>query len=517
MDFRNGQLSRREDVLETILELDTQALEDLVFPKISYLSEMSLSESRTKVIYIHEQAVQNKKAVDVFLSKDDKGSPIAQFQPRNDLPTDSIEDIRDIIRLIYHRNWTGKMLSDLLQPLRIDQDETVFYSELAKVLCKATQSRYVVIRQFEDGGNSKLRCLSIYDRENLLSIDAAEYNIDKNSIFSDLYLIDTETKPPVPLRALYRGDSPHLFDGMPDPAFRSVEFVIVAPLTIGLKLTGFINIGYETSHLLDRMMSLTISTIVNHASAALENFQRTRELEAVRNTATAQFFEAFHTELLQGFRHTAQNAMAEAGNAISVIDEQIEKHGLQKYVSVEKLESKLHEVQTALTNMQSIKSFSTAKTKEDIVQIAKSAVAIMSEQAQSKGVDIRTNFPSRVEAIVNGPAIRDALANMILNSIQAFEQVRTPNANRRITIGISTEMNNVVIRIADEGPGVLLRGGISSTADIWLPGKSSKGGSGYGLPMVREVFQRLHDGSVNLRPSTRGAVFEIRFNTGLTT
>jgi C4-dicarboxylate-specific signal transduction histidine kinase len=102
---------------------------------------------------------------------------------------------------------------------------------------------------------------------------------------------------------------------------------------------------------------------------------------------------------------------------------------------------------------------------------------------------------------------------MILNSIQALQEVSRREKQISFNANRSSD-REIVIDISDNGPGIRVGvGNIQTYEDIWLPGKTSKKrGTGYGLPMVREVFQRLHDGSIDLRPSSQGTTFRIRLH-----
>jgi signal transduction histidine kinase len=105
--------------------------------------------------------------------------------------------------------------------------------------------------------------------------------------------------------------------------------------------------------------------------------------------------------------------------------------------------------------------------------------------------------------------IKQALLNLVLNATQAIEECGKP-APGRITVNTCREGNHIVIRIADNGPGIpaAIRNKIFNlfytTRDI---GK----GTGLGLAMVHDVIVTKHFGIIEVGGNeSEGAVFTIR-------
>jgi signal transduction histidine kinase len=67
--------------------------------------------------------------------------------------------------------------------------------------------------------------------------------------------------------------------------------------------------------------------------------------------------------------------------------------------------------------------------------------------------------------------------------------------------------------LSDNGPGIKIgKGEILELDDIWQVGKTSRrqeGGTGYGLPAVREIIQGLHRGDIRLTNAVGGVSFRI--------
>lgn len=96
-------------------------------------------------------------------------------------------------------------------------------------------------------------------------------------------------------------------------------------------------------------------------------------------------------------------------------------------------------------------------------------------------------------------ALESIIANLLSNAVTAFEASKI--SNRRISISTTTNDGSLVLRVADNGPGV---SGIS-LKDIWLPGQTTKqGGTGLGLTIIRDITNDM-GGRVTARsPGTLG-------------
>ncbi len=263
-------------------------------------------------------------------------------------------------------------------------------------------------------------------------------------------------------------------------------------------------------------MSSTFATIFNHMSIAIENFQKLSEISDLRKIQLRDYIEKFHLDLLQGFRHVGHNALFAADGARERMMRFYSYKGDAKLDPAAVLESSHQEIELAFENMASLRAFSEKKTA-DLIQLFYGAKALLDRQLSEANVDVRVNvLGGGGSMIVNGDAIRSAFANLLLNSIQAFSGSNTRRMDRKVTVNFRKDRGMITIDLVDDGPGVKVPAGdIRQINDIWVPGKTSrKQGTGYGLPMVREVFQHLHNGSIDLRNSTRGAHFRIVMSDG---
>jgi signal transduction histidine kinase len=107
--------------------------------------------------------------------------------------------------------------------------------------------------------------------------------------------------------------------------------------------------------------------------------------------------------------------------------------------------------------------------------------------------------------LVDGDALAQIIANLLSN-VEKYAPIGSVNISSRF------ERDELVITVADEGPGIP-----ASAADrVFLPFERLNShltegvtGTGLGLAIARELAHRM-GGALELVPSTRGAMFELR-------
>ncbi|MDB4943356.1 MAG: sensor hybrid histidine kinase [Labilithrix sp.] len=110
-----------------------------------------------------------------------------------------------------------------------------------------------------------------------------------------------------------------------------------------------------------------------------------------------------------------------------------------------------------------------------------------------------------VTAPIDPAAVRRCLANLIENAI------RHAPARSRVVVSCAEEAGSVVLRVADEGPGVPapLRATIFDKFAQGAAGHRASDNRGLGLTFVRMVAH-AHGGEVAVLDTPRGATFELR-------
>lgn len=121
------------------------------------------------------------------------------------------------------------------------------------------------------------------------------------------------------------------------------------------------------------------------------------------------------------------------------------------------------------------------------------------------------SFANEVPAELTLPCDPDQMARVLLNlmrnAVEALTQAGAePGRQPVLTVSAANEGHEVVLRVADNGPGVPER----AKANLFqaFRGSANPGGTGLGLAIAAELV-RLHGGTITLEPSRAGAVFKV--------
>lgn len=120
-------------------------------------------------------------------------------------------------------------------------------------------------------------------------------------------------------------------------------------------------------------------------------------------------------------------------------------------------------------------------------------VAFMTPECSKKGVSLQLELGGPEAAWVDGFQLKQAMLNLVLNSLQA-----TPSGGR-IVARTAGDESRLVVAVGDDGEGMAP----GTQASCFTPFFSTReGGTGLGLPLVRRIVEQ-HGGSVEVR-STEG-------------
>ena len=131
---------------------------------------------------------------------------------------------------------------------------------------------------------------------------------------------------------------------------------------------------------------------------------------------------------------------------------------------------------------------------------------LMRVQIADKAIHFRMNVePESLELTADPELIEQALINLLLNAIQAVQDQR----DARIELASwMDERGRVIIRVADNGPGIIEE----ALEKVFIPFFTTKqDGSGIGLSLCRQIM-RLHRGTIGVhsQPNVE-TIFTLRF------
>lgn len=122
-------------------------------------------------------------------------------------------------------------------------------------------------------------------------------------------------------------------------------------------------------------------------------------------------------------------------------------------------------------------------------------------RANQIALDVQVSSASPVTA--GDPLLLEwAVEALVKNAVDALA-----GRGGRITLTVADEPDDLVLTVADDGPGVPR----DVRSQLFSPGASTKrGGWGLGLALARRIVEESHGGSVRLEPAEAGARFAIR-------
>jgi signal transduction histidine kinase len=141
----------------------------------------------------------------------------------------------------------------------------------------------------------------------------------------------------------------------------------------------------------------------------------------------------------------------------------------------------------------------------DLREVLAELADFFAPQAQASGVIIRVQSPDApVIQCVDTALLKQALLNLMINAVQALEQV--PAGSRELMLRLEP---SGTIHVTDTGPGVAA----DRVGEIFRPYISTKkGGTGLGLPVANRIIQE-HGGRIVVYPAPgRGADFAIEWD-----
>lgn len=143
----------------------------------------------------------------------------------------------------------------------------------------------------------------------------------------------------------------------------------------------------------------------------------------------------------------------------------------------------------------------------NLIEVVDSALSIVRPMLENKGLGLQVGYPESLPLIsCDRLRIRQVILNLLSNAARYTDK-------GAVSVEVSLETRDVVIRIVDTGPGIAPEDAERVFEAFSPVGKQNRwipGGSGLGLSISKQ-FVELHDGTIGLESQLgRGSTFWVR-------
>lgn len=437
-------------------------------------------------------------------------------------PTPQLAELAEIASLatsLELKNLIAKhAIEQVTQPIDLDLGDDDYGDQISQMLARATNAQHVIIRISENEGYKAVGYFGIsrnFDRTQCTISDQYEPDL---FLFLNKFVADASQSSSMSIRRIAANDAtgPLLYASRRVFNDNRIQSFIISTLFLAGRVVGTITLLFHQDSREDAIEDDLVFLLANHAAVALQNFRSAGQIKALREERIVSFIQNVNFELVNGLRHAAFNNH-------HVLRAELKR--LKKHIAPPvDPSSKDHPYNVCLD---------TADLLSD--DLSKMEIVVRQHYRHEYGLhDIRELFRAAEERIrrtftdfhrhpitisVDGPklecwCIHDAIVyafiNMLLNSQRAIRDLKLSESGRVSFVGRDVGVA-VEFDVADNGAGIPIgRGAIRTAEDVFGPGKSSKDdGTGYGLAMVRDVFQRLHSGTISVK-QIKPAAFRIQ-------
>jgi len=273
--------------------------------------------------------------------------------------------------------------------------------------------------------------------------------------------------------------------------FHRLDLALCFPILSMNRLIGILCVGAGESEtgFSEQEVSF-IDAIMPQAGMALENAllykeQRERVLRMLRADRLATI-----GELAAGAAHEIRNPLTSIKSSLQYLETRCREETERKLLGVALRETdRIDEILAALLSF----SRPSVITKEacDLAALLGESVALVSIQARTRQVEIRTVFPpSPVIVAADKSQIKQLFLNVFLNAVQAME-----NGGTLAVEIIQLGAGKIRVQVSDTGPGIPEEA-LEKIFDPFFTTK--KGGTGLGLSICYTIV-KAHEGEIEFR------------------
>lgn len=425
--------------------------------------------------------------------------------------------VAPVALFLFERSHTLRLLKAEQQPINFQQGFRDFLNTVILLVADASSMPFIVLSELVD---DTLVCRAHYglrlgdDPKDLSLLD-----LPGDSDSRVLEMLSEQGDPIVVPDVRMRPDDAYL------PWLNYCDFssYVLTRVTANDRSFGTLWFGYHCPYELSVLEVETLDSIATGIGVHVSNYTNLQSHQA-DIVKSIEISTAITTvEVAQAARHEARSHLDLAHNRLSIISAVANdptRANLSKLpVQVQHMETALAAISMSLEKIKSVtKPPARTRTDSSLQEIWRAAFHVVEARLALEHIDYQVTGKD-VRASVFVDFLMHAFLNLVLNSLDAFRE-SGKRRNRNITVHIedpADAANAIRMRYSDNATGIevnnLAGGRLEQEGPtleaIFEPGVTSKkGGSGFGLYLVRKILQE-HGGSIDLKSFKGGVTFEI--------
>jgi len=410
--------------------------------------------------------------------------------------------ISDIIVKQFQIDWMKNLMNILATRILWDDNEVEYLDELASVCRKSASASHIAIREETE---TELKATAWNSYNTSINFNAIR-SISKTQKIGKIIHPPRESD-----RVNFHGPKSELVEYMRSHLnYQLLDVIISMPIFVQGQRVGAINFAYDHEFTLSPTMRSGLNLLSNVIGTALQNYRLRNTIELNARKIFWSGRQALNYELMQGYRHWAGHSVDDLDSGLAILYKTPQiQNGIDINANIKKkIDLARDELHDALKNMENLSAgYRLDRRETSLNKMFQSAGELLKYEIERDEI---TLLPSRLgdSLFGNEDSLRAVFLNLILNSIQAFRANKQKKGT--IKLVLSTEKDRVLFTYADNGPGLRLNKNLKNQNDIWLPEVSTKEkGTGFGMPMVRQVIQSMHGGDINLASDIRRQGFSV--------
>jgi signal transduction histidine kinase len=198
--------------------------------------------------------------------------------------------------------------------------------------------------------------------------------------------------------------------------------------------------------------------------------------------------------------HDVRNVLTTIGLHLETLERLAGAHGAKAASAAHALIAKAATMCNVAIESEAGAEGRSRRTAVDMAHVAREVVALL-KPTTPDGFTVEVETDGSVTALADPNSAFRILFNLINNAVTV---ARTGAKLTRLTVSVSREGPTLVVRVADDGPG--LPAAVRKT--LFRPLDRGASGHGQGLAITRELVER-NGGTIGLAPTAKGVAFVV--------